>query len=74
MKIFGPQTEEVRENWRKMGKEKLHGLYTSVNMMITSMEKRWMGGRACMGQKLNAYRNLVGKPTGMETLGWPRPR
>jgi len=25
-KIFGPQTEEVRENWRKMSREELHGL------------------------------------------------
>jgi hypothetical protein len=25
-KIFGPQTEEVRENWRKLGKEELYGL------------------------------------------------
>lgn len=41
-KIFGHQTEEVRENWGKMSKEELHGLYTSVNTMIKSREKRWM--------------------------------
>jgi len=71
-KIFGRQTEEVRENWRKMSKEKLHGLYTSVNTMIKSRERRWMGNVSCMGQKWNAYRNLVGKPTGKETPGGPR--
>ena len=25
-KIFGPQTEKVRENWRKMSKDELHVL------------------------------------------------
>jgi hypothetical protein len=39
-KIFGPQTEEIGENWRKMSKEELHGLYTSVNTLIKSKEKR----------------------------------
>jgi hypothetical protein len=40
--------------------------------MIKSREMRWMRGVACMGQKWNAYRSLVGKPTGKEILGRPR--
>jgi hypothetical protein len=73
-RIFGPHMEEVKENWRKISKVELHGLYSSVSTMIKSREMRWMGNVACMGQKWNAYRNLVGKPTGKETLGRPRLR
>jgi hypothetical protein len=49
-KIFGPKTEAVRADWRKLHSEELHGLYTSVNTTIKSSEMRWMGGAVCVGQ------------------------
>jgi hypothetical protein len=41
-------------------------------MMKTRM--RWAGHVACMGEKRNAYRILVGKPEGKRQLGRLRHR
>jgi hypothetical protein len=35
---------------------------------------RWAGNAACMGEKMNANRILVGKPEGKRLLGRPRRR
>jgi hypothetical protein len=41
---------------------------------IKSRRMRWAGHVACMGNKRNAYRILVGKPEGKSTLGRIRHR
>jgi hypothetical protein len=40
--------------------------------MIKSRRMRWGERAACMGEKRNAYRVLVGKPEGKRPLGGPR--
>jgi hypothetical protein len=35
---------------------------------------RWVGHVARIGEKMNAYRTLVGKPEGKRSLGRPRHR
>jgi hypothetical protein len=35
---------------------------------------RWAGHLACMGEKMNACRILVGKPKGKRPVGRPRHR
>jgi hypothetical protein len=49
-KIFGPKSE-VDGLWRKLHNEKLHGLYSSPNVvkMIKSRRMRWAGHVARMG-------------------------
>jgi hypothetical protein len=42
--------------------------------MIKSRRMRWAGHVARMGEKMNAYRILVGKPKGKRPLGRPRCR
>jgi hypothetical protein len=37
--------------------------------MIKSKKMRWTGHVARMGEKLNAYRDLLGKPEGKRPLG-----
>jgi hypothetical protein len=75
-RIFGPKRDEVTEEWRKLHKDELHNLYSSPNIIrtIKSRRMRWAGHVACMGEKINAYRILVGKPEGRRPLGRPRRR
>jgi hypothetical protein len=41
---------------------------------MKSRKIRWAGHVARMGEKMNAYRILVGKPEGRRPLGRPRRR
>jgi hypothetical protein len=51
--IFGPKRDEVREEWRKLHKEELHNLNSSLNIIrqIESRRKRWAGHVACVGEE-----------------------
>jgi hypothetical protein len=73
-RIFGPKTDEVMVEWRKLRNEELHGLYSSPNIIriIKSRRMRLTGHVAQMGEKRNAYRLLVGKPEGKSPLRRPR--
>jgi len=46
-------------------------LYFSPNIIRVNKSKkmRWVGPVACMGEKRNVYRVLVGKPKGKRPLG-----
>jgi hypothetical protein len=46
----------------------------SIIRMIKSRRMRWAGHVARMGEKMNAYRILVGKPEGKRPLGRLRRR
>jgi hypothetical protein len=66
----------VTGEWRKLHNEELRDLYSSPSIIriIKSKRMRWAGNVACMGEKRNAYRLLVGKPEGKRPLGRPRRR
>jgi len=70
-RIFGPRTEEVMGEWRRLHNEELHDLYSSPNIarVIKSRRVRWAGHVARMGEERGAYRVLVGKTGGKETTG-----
>jgi hypothetical protein len=74
-KIFGPKREEDG-SWRKLHNDKLHGLYSSPNIVrvIKSRRMRWAGHVAGMGEGRDVYRVLVGKPEGKRPLGRHRLR
>jgi hypothetical protein len=48
--------------------------WSNIIRMIKSRRMRWAGHVARMGEKMNAYRILVGKPEGKKPLGRPRRR
>jgi hypothetical protein len=75
-RIFGLKRDEVMGDWRKLHEEELHNLYSLPNAltMIKSRRMRLAGHVARMGEKMNAYRILLGKPEGKRPLGRPRGR
>jgi len=74
--IFGPRTDEVTEEWRRLHNEELNDLYSSPNIVrvIKSRRMRWAGHVARMGEERGVYRVLMGKPEGKRPLGRPRNR
>jgi hypothetical protein len=58
----------------KLHNEELNNLYPlqSIIRIIKSRRVRWAGHVARIGEKMNAYRILVGKPEGKRPLGRPR--
>jgi hypothetical protein len=63
-RIFGPKRDEVTGGWRKLHNEELHNFYSSPSIIrtIKSRRVRWAGNVTRMGEKMNAYRTLVGNP------------
>jgi hypothetical protein len=72
-KTFGPKKEEGRGDWRTVHNGELHGLCSSPNIIwvIKSRKMKWVGYVACVGEKRNVYRVLVGKAEGKRPLGRP---
>jgi hypothetical protein len=72
-RLFGPKRDELMRGWRKLNIGELHDLYSlpSIIRMIKFRKIRWAGHVARMGEKMNAYRLLVGKPEGKRLLGRP---
>jgi hypothetical protein len=75
-RIFGPKRDEVTGEWRKLHNEELHIFYSSpyIIRQIKSRRMRWAGRVACMGEEMNVYRVLMGKPKGKRPLERPRRR
>jgi hypothetical protein len=61
-------------NWRKLNNEEFHKLYSSPSIirMMKSRRTRLAEHVACLREKRNACRILVGKPEGKRPLGRPR--
>jgi hypothetical protein len=73
---FERKREGMTGGWRKLHKEELHNLYSSPSIIrnIKSRRMRWAGHVARMGEMMNVYRLLIGKPEGKRPLGKPRHR
>ena len=71
-----PRRDEVTGEWRRLHKEELNDLYSSLNIVrvIKSRRMRWAGHVASMGEERGVYRVLVGKPEGRRPPGRPRRR
>jgi hypothetical protein len=75
-RIFGHKRDEATGEWRRLHNKELNDVYSSPNIIrvIKSRRMRWAGQVARMGEKRGAYRILVGKPEGRQSLGRPRRR
>ena len=75
-RIFGPKSDEVTWEWRKLHNEELYNTYSwpYIVWVITSRRMRWAGHVARMGENRDVYRVLVGKPEGTKPLGRTRCR
>jgi hypothetical protein len=60
----------------KIANEELSDFYSlpSIIRILKLRRMRWTGHVARMGEKITAYRLLVGKPEGKRPLGRPRHR
>ena len=61
-RIFGPKTEEVTEEWRKLHNDELNDLYCSLNFIrvMKSRTMKWAGHVARMRERRGAYSVLSG--------------
>ena len=63
-KIFGPKSDEVTGEWRKLNNEKLTELCSSPDIMraVKSRIKSWAGHVVRVGDRKAACMFLMGKP------------
>ena len=75
-RIFGPKSDEITGEWRKVGDEEFKDVYflPTIFRVIKSRRMIWSGHVARMGERRGVYRVLVGIPKGKITLGRPRRR
>jgi hypothetical protein len=70
-RLFEPKRNEVTGSWRKLHSEELHNLYSSPNI-IRMMKSRRMRWTRHVGENMNTYRMLAGKPEVKGPLRRPR--
>ena len=75
-RVFGPKSDEVTGEWRKLYKEELIDLYSLPNIVrvVKSRRMRWAGRVARVGEERGVHRVLVGKPEGKRPLWRPKRR
>jgi hypothetical protein len=71
-RIFEQKRDEMTGGWRKLHSEEIHNVCSSSNIIrMIKLGTRWAGNLACMEEKRNAFRVLVGKPQRKRPLGRP---
>jgi hypothetical protein len=76
-RIFGPKTDEVTGEWRKLHTEELNNNLNcspTILWVIKSKRLRWAGHVAHMVEEKGVYKVLVEKPEGKSPLGRPSCR
>ena len=64
--LFGPKSDEVIEEWRRIHNKELYGLYSTPHIIrvIKLKRLRWAGHVARVGERRSAYGVLVLKHEG----------
>jgi len=75
-RVFGPKSDEVTGEWRRLHNKELCELYSLPNIVrvVKSRRMRRAGHVAHMGEGRGVHRVLVEKPEGKRPLGRPRRR
>jgi hypothetical protein len=75
-RIFGPKSDEVTGEWRKLHNEELHNLCSSPDIIrqVKSRRMRWAGHVARMGEEKKSVQGFGGRARGKRPLGRPRRR
>jgi hypothetical protein len=73
-RVFGPKRDEIRQEWRKLRKEKLGDPQSSPNIRVIKSRKRWERHVARTVERRGTYRALVRKYDGNRPLAKPRRR
>jgi len=69
-RIFEPKRDEVTGEWKSLHSKELYDLYLpDIMRMIKSRRMRLAGHVACVGDRRDAYKVLVGRPDGKRPLG-----
>jgi hypothetical protein len=70
-RLFGPERDVVRGEWRKLHNEELNDPYSSPNIVrvIKSRRMRWAGHVARLGEGRDVYRALLRKTKGKRPTG-----
>jgi hypothetical protein len=70
LRIFGPNRDEVKGEWRKLNNEELNDLNSSPSIVwvIKSRRMRWVEHVVRMGETRGIYSVLVEKPEGKRLL------
>jgi hypothetical protein len=70
-RIFVSKRDEVTGEWRRLHNEELYALHSSPSIIpvIKSRRLKWAGPVARMGERIDAYRALVGRNEGRKPLG-----
>jgi hypothetical protein len=73
---FGPKSDDVTLDWRRLHNEKLNDLESSPNiiLVIKSRGMSWAGHVSRMGEERGAYRILMGVSEERRQLGRLRRR
>jgi len=75
-RIFGPKTDEIAGERRRLHVEELNDLYSAPNIVRVIKSRRMIlsGHVACMEESIGVYRALVWKREEKRPLGRPRGR
>jgi hypothetical protein len=74
-KSFGFTRDWVTGERKRLHEEELYVLHSSPNIQVMNAKrKRWAGHMAHMGEKGDAYGDMVRKPEGRRPFGRPRHR
>jgi hypothetical protein len=70
-KVFGPKTDKVTGELRRLYSREFYTLYPSpnINQVIKSRSMGWAGHVAHMRDRTGTYRVLVRRPDGKSPLG-----
>ena len=69
-RIFGPKSEELTGEWRKLHKDEISDLYSSSDIVpvIIWRRMRWAEYVERMGEREEAYKGFWRKPEGRDRL------
>ena len=74
-RIFGPKSDRVTWEWRRLHNEELYTVYSSPDIVrVMSRGLRWAGHVGRTGEKRDAYTFLMGRHEGRRPLDRPRLR